>query len=92
MVIKNFICNIHRTFAPDISSVCPLCIMHSVQTDDVFSWTAKGMVSDAQKKIYVLDGNVPVLVNRSTMEETLDVEAKSHVEMFHQTVYTLYLS
>ena len=31
MVIKNFICNIHRTFAPDISSVCPLCIMHSVQ-------------------------------------------------------------
>ena len=39
MVIKNFICNIHRTFAPDISSVCPLCIMYSVQTDDVFSWT-----------------------------------------------------
>lgn len=39
MVIKNFICNIHRTFAPDISSVCLLCIMHSVQTDDVFSWT-----------------------------------------------------
>lgn len=37
MVIKDFICNIHRTFAPDISSVCPLCIMHSVQTDDVFS-------------------------------------------------------
>lgn len=28
MVIKNFICNIHRTFAPDISSVClyALCI------------------------------------------------------------------
>ena len=37
MVIKNFICNIHRTFASDISSVCLLCIMHSVQTDDVFS-------------------------------------------------------
>lgn len=41
------------------------------------------MVSDAQKKVYVLDGNVPILVRRTTMEETLDVEAKSHVEMFH---------
>lgn len=50
-------------------------------------WTAKTMVNDAQKKIYVLDGTVPILVNRSTMEETLDVEAKSHVEMFHHYLY-----
>lgn len=48
-------------------------------------WTAKVMVSDAHQKVYVLDGNVPILVQRSTMEETLDVEAKSHVEMFHHT-------
>lgn len=52
-------------------------------------WTAKTMVNDAQKKIYVLDGTVPILVNRSTMEETLDVEAKSHVEMFHHLFFTL---
>ena len=52
-------------------------------------WTARGMVSDAHQKVYVLDGNVPVLVNRSTMEETLDVEAKSHVEMFHHYFFTL---
>ena len=51
--------------------------------------TARGMVSDAQKKVYVLDGNVPILVTRSTMEETLDVEAKSHVEMFHNFFFTL---
>lgn len=44
---------------------------------------AKGMVSDAHKKIYVLDGTVPVLVKQTTMDETWDVEAKSHVEMFH---------
>ena len=50
-------------------------------------WTAKTMVNDAQKKIYVLDGTVPILVNRSTMEETLDVEAKSHVERFHHYLY-----
>ena len=46
-------------------------------------FTAKGMVDDAHKKVYVLDGNVPILVQRTTMDETLDVEAKSHVELFH---------
>ncbi len=50
---------------------------------------AKGMVDDAQKKIYVLDGNVPILVQRTTMDETLDVEAKSHVELFHHLFFTL---
>ena len=47
-------------------------------------WTARTMVSDAHKKVYVLDGNVPILVHRSTMDETLDVEAKSHIEMFQK--------
>ena len=52
-------------------------------------WTARTMVSDAHKKVYVLDGNVPILVHRSTMDETLDVEAKSHIEMFHHLFFTL---
>ena len=52
-------------------------------------WTARSMVVDAQQKIYVLDGNVPILVQRTTMDETLDVEAKSHVEMFHHYFFTL---
>ena len=52
-------------------------------------WTARMMVTDAQQKVYVLDGNVPILVQRTTMEETLDVEAKSHVEMFHHFFFTL---
>ena len=50
---------------------------------------ARGMVADAQKKIYVLDSNVPILVRQTTMEETLDVEAKSDIEMFHQFFFTL---
>ena len=52
-------------------------------------FTAKGMVDDAHKKVYVLDGNVPILVQRTTMDETLDVEAKSHVELFHNLFFTL---
>lgn len=51
--------------------------------------TARMMVSDAHKKIYVLDGTVPVLVKQTDMEETFDVEAKSDVEMFHSLFFTL---
>ena len=61
------------------------CIIISVSS----IWTARTMVTDAQKKVYVLDGNVPILVTRTTMDETLDVEAKSHVEMFHHYFFTL---
>jgi len=61
------------------------CIIISISS----IWTARTMVNDAHQKVYVLDGTVPILVNRSTMEETLDVEAKSHVEMFHQFFFTL---
>lgn len=50
---------------------------------------AKGMVDDAHKKVYVLDGNVPVLVKQTDMSETLDVEAKSHIELFHHLFFTL---
>ena len=32
---------------------------------------------------------VPILVQRTTMDETLDVEAKSHVELFHHLFFTL---
>ena len=52
-------------------------------------FTAKGMVDDAHKKVYVLDGTVPILVQRTTMDETLDVEAKSHIELFHYLFFTL---
>ena len=83
MVIKNLENKIKLVLI--ISSLFLLgCIVISLGS----IWAAKGMVNDAQKKVYVLDGNVPILVNRSTMEETLDVEAKSHVEMFHHYFFT----
>ena len=82
MVIKNLENKIKL-----VGIICSLfligCIIISVSS----IWTAKTMVADAQKKVYVLDGNVPILVNRTTMDETLEVEAKSHVEMFHHFLY-----
>ena len=50
---------------------------------------AKGMVDEAHKKVYVLDGTVPILVKQTTQQETFDVEAKSDIEMFHQFFFTL---
>lgn len=50
---------------------------------------AKAMVDDAHKKIYVLDGNVPILVKQTDMSETFEVEAKSDIEMFHHLFFTL---
>lgn len=50
---------------------------------------AKTMVDDAHKKIYVLDGNVPILVKQTDMSETFEVEVKSDIEMFHHLFFTL---
>ena len=84
MVIKNLENKIKLVLI-----VCGLFLLGCTVISFGVILTARGMVSDAQKKVYVLDGNVPILVTRSTMEETLDVEAKSHVEMFHNFFFTL---
>lgn len=84
MVIKNLENKIKL-----VSIICVSVIIGCVIISVSSIMGATSMVVDAQKKIYVLDGNVPILVNRTTMEETLDVEAKSHVEMFHHFFFTL---
>ena len=84
MVIKNLENKIRL-----VTIVCGLFLVGCILISISSIWTARSMVVDAQQKIYVLDGNVPVLVRRTTMEETLDVEAKSHVEMFHHYFFTL---
>lgn len=86
MVIKNLENKIKL-----VTIVCCVFLAGCVVISMSSIWTARSMVADAQKKIYVLDGTVPVLVERTTMDETLDVEAKSHVERFHQYVYYLYI-
>ncbi len=52
-------------------------------------FVSRAMVADANKKIYVLDGNVPIMVERTEMQETLEVEALNHIEMFHHYFFTL---
>lgn len=80
MVIKNLENKIKL-----VMIICSLFLVGCIIISISSIWTARVMVTDAQQKVYVLDGNVPILVQRSTMEETLDVEAKSHIEMFHHS-------
>ena len=61
------------------------CVIISISS----SVTATNMVIDSHKKIYVRDGNVPILVSRTTLDESIDVEARSHIEMFHHFFFTL---
>lgn len=84
MVIKNLENKIKL-----VTIVCCVFLAGCVVISMSSIWTARSMVADAQKKIYVLDGTVPVLVERTTMDETLDVEANSHVERFHHLFFTL---
>ena len=84
MVIKNLENKIRL-----VGIICGLFLAGCIIISVASILTARGMVSDAHKKVYVLDGNVPILVERSSMDETLEVEAKSHVEMFHHYFFTL---
>ena len=87
MVIKNLENKIRL-----VGIVCTAFLVGCVIISVSSIWTARTMVADAHKKVYVLDGNVPILVRQTTMEETLDVEAKSHVEMFHHYLYICFPS
>ena len=69
MVIKNLENKIKL-----VGIVCTAFLIGCVIISVSSVWTARCMVTDAQQKVYVLDGNVPILVNRTTMDETLDVE------------------
>ena len=84
MVIKNLENKIKLVLI-----ICSLFLAGCVVISVSSLFMARGMVNDAQKKVYVLDGNVPILVQRTTMDETLDVEARSHVELFHHLFFTL---
>lgn len=59
MVIKNLENKIKL-----VTIICSLFLVGCIIICISSIWTAKQMVSDAHQKVYVLDGNVPILVQR----------------------------
>lgn len=47
------------------------------------------LIRESRKEIYVLDGNIPVLVRQTNMEVNREVEYRSHVNLFHLLFFTL---
>lgn len=71
-----------------VSIICSAFLMSCVIISISGIWTARCMVTDAQQEVYMLDGNVLILASRTAVEETLSVEAKSHIEVFHHYPFT----
>lgn len=55
-------------------------------------WCCISLVTKERQQIYVLDGDIPFLAERANLEANFIMEAKAHIQLFHQTVYVLYLS
>ena len=52
-------------------------------------WRCVALVTE--ERIYILDGDIPFLAERAKLESNFIMEAKAHIQLFHQTVYILYL-
>lgn len=50
---------------------------------------AKGIADETHKKLYKLNGTASILAQRAMLNGALEVEAKSHVELFHNLFFTL---
>ena len=58
--------------------ICGLCF-----------YFATKLVRDQQQQVYVLDGSIPFMAERSKNEMTFDIEAKAHIQLFHQYFFNL---
>lgn len=47
------------------------------------------LVSEERKQVYILDGDIPFLAERSLQEANFVMEAKAHIQLFHQYFFNL---
>jgi len=47
------------------------------------------ILSEERNQVYVLDGDIPFLAKRSQQEANFVMEAKAHIQLFHQYFFTL---
>lgn len=55
----------------------------------VTMFIAFNMVSSERSQIYVIDGEIPFLAERAALQSYYDIEAKSHINQFHQYFFNL---
>lgn len=52
-------------------------------------WKSLEMVNSERNQIYVLDGDIPFLAERAELEANFEMEAKAHIQLFHQYFFNL---
>jgi len=50
---------------------------------------ANKLILEERKNVYVLDAGIPLLVQRSTLDDNEEVEGMSHINMFHSLYFNL---
>ena len=58
--------------------ICGICIFYCAK-----------LVSEERSQIYVIDGDIPFLAERSKQEANFIMEAKAHIQLFHQYFFNL---
>ena len=58
--------------------ICGICIFFCAK-----------LVTDERSQIYILDGDIPFLAERSMQESNFVMEARAHIQLFHQYFFNL---
>jgi len=84
MIIKNIEAKIR--LAATVSIGCLVLTLVCISIVCFFSFR---MVSNAQKTIYILDNNVPILARQTDMQMNRPAEYKADVDLFHSLFFSL---
>jgi len=52
-------------------------------------WRCLALIGEERQQIYILDGDIPFLAERAQLEANFSMEAKAHIQLFHQYFFTL---
>lgn len=84
MIIKNIEAKIRlATFIAIGSFVTSLIIV------GINSFYAYRLVSNAQRSIYILDNNVPILAKQTDMQMNRPAEYRAHIDLYHSLFFSL---
>jgi len=84
MIIKNIEAKVKLATVIAMGSLIMAVIVVGIN-----SLYAYRMVANAQKNIYILDGNVPVLARQTDAQMNRPAEYRSHVNLFHSLFFSL---
>ena len=54
-------------------------------------WRCIALVTEERQQIYVLDGDIPFLAQRAQLEANFTMEARAHIQLFHQYFFSISL-